>query len=82
MIDETLTIEHLKSQFAEWIIAYDPSRRCYWILNWRYPIGWREVKSMLAIESEIRGIETIYPRYVGSWERDSHGLLRGSQGVG
>lgn len=69
MIDETLTIEHIKARFSEWIIAYDPSARCYWLLHWRYlEIGWCSVKSMLHIEAAILGIQRKYPPYVRFWE--------------
>jgi hypothetical protein len=70
VIEDTLTIEQVKARFAEWLIAYDPSARCYWILHWRYlEVGWRPVRSMLLIEAEIRGIQRRHPAYIRPWER-------------
>ncbi|GAA4608553.1 hypothetical protein GCM10023195_33620 [Actinoallomurus liliacearum] len=69
MIDTTLTIEHIKARFSEWIIAFDPSMRCYWLLHWRYlELGWCRVDSMLRIEAVILDIRRRYAPYVRSWE--------------
>ncbi|GAA4632200.1 hypothetical protein GCM10023196_064650 [Actinoallomurus vinaceus] len=70
MIEETLTIEHVKARFPEWIIAYDPSAHSYWLLHWRYlDIGWRRVGSMLQIEAEIHDVQRRCSPYILSWER-------------
>ncbi|MCO5972181.1 hypothetical protein [Actinoallomurus soli] len=65
MIDETLTIEHLRARFSEWIIACDPSMRCYWLLHWRYlELGWCRVESMLRVEATILDIQQRYVPYI------------------